>query len=90
MIVEVKLIMNKNHSDILSTILDHSEKPRLLELRETHLWDDPHISKSMLEAHLNPDTEAASRKPVTIGKTIACFAQQSPPGELIAVFAEEC
>ncbi len=26
-------------------------------------WDDPHISRSMLEAHLSPDTDAASRKP---------------------------
>ncbi len=62
--------MNKNHPDILSSILDYSEKPQLFELGETHFWDDPHISKSMLEAHLNPDTDAASRKPVTIGRTI--------------------
>lgn len=82
--------MNKNHSDILSSILDCSEKPQLFELGETHFWDDPHISKSMLEAHLNPDTDAASRKRVTIGKTIACFAQQSPLGELITIFAERC
>jgi len=82
--------MNKNHSHILSSISDYSEKPQLLELGETHLWDDPHIPKSMLEAHLNPDTDAASRNPVTTGETIACLAQESPPGELITIFAERC
>lgn len=30
------------------------------------LWNDPHISKSMLEAHLSPDTDAASYKPEKI------------------------
>ncbi|HEX2947885.1 MAG TPA: methyltransferase domain-containing protein [Clostridia bacterium] len=33
-------------------------------------WDDPHISKSMLEAHLSPDTDAASRKPGMIAETV--------------------
>ncbi|MBU7006576.1 class I SAM-dependent methyltransferase [Phosphitispora fastidiosa] len=30
------------------------------------LWNDPHISKKMLEAHLSPDTDAASYKPEKI------------------------
>jgi len=29
-------------------------------------WDDPHISQYLLEAHLDPNTEAASRRPATI------------------------
>lgn len=29
------------------------------------LWDDPHISGMMLQAHLSPDTDAASYKPET-------------------------
>lgn len=32
-------------------------------------WDDEHISKCMLEAHLNPEWDAASRKKETIDKT---------------------
>jgi SAM-dependent methyltransferase len=40
---------------------------------ELKFWDDPHISKSMLEAHLNPNHDAASRKPETIDKTIHHF-----------------
>ena len=34
-------------------------------------WDDPHISKGMLAAHLNPNTEAASRRPEVIDRSVA-------------------
>jgi 2-polyprenyl-3-methyl-5-hydroxy-6-metoxy-1,4-benzoquinol methylase len=33
-------------------------------------WDDEHISKGMLEAHLNPDWDAASRKHSFIGASV--------------------
>ena len=39
-----------------------SQKPALFEKSTASLWDDEHISKGMLEAHLDPDIEAASRK----------------------------
>jgi len=62
--------MFENTSHILSLINQYTGKPRLFEPGETIFWDDPHISKSMLEAHLNPDHDAASRKAVTINKEI--------------------
>lgn len=34
------------------------------------LWDDPYISQSMLEAHLDPNHDAASRRPDIIDKTV--------------------
>lgn len=34
-------------------------------------WDDPHISASMLAAHLDPHTAAASRPPETIDRSVA-------------------
>lgn len=34
-------------------------------------WDDPHIATEMLKAHLDPDTDAASRKPETIAQIVA-------------------
>lgn len=34
------------------------------------MWTDPHISKQLLEIHLNPDIDLASRKKATIEKTI--------------------
>jgi SAM-dependent methyltransferase len=47
-----------------------STKPPLFEPGEPLFWDDPHISSQMLTFHLNPDVEAASRKPETIDRTV--------------------
>ena len=45
-------------------------KPKLYEKTSQLFWNDPHISKSMLEAHLNPNTNAASRKPAFIDASV--------------------
>ena len=45
-------------------------KPKLYEKTNELFWNDPHISKSMLETHLNPNTDAASRKPVFIDASV--------------------
>ncbi len=34
------------------------------------LWTDPHIARKMLETHLNPETELASRKPEFIKRSL--------------------
>lgn len=62
--------MLEKSSDILSAILQYSARPSLFESGEASFWDDPHISESLLEAHLNPDHDAASRKPETINREI--------------------
>ncbi len=38
------------------------EKPQIYQSMEIPFWDDEHISKQMLAAHLDPETDAASRK----------------------------
>jgi SAM-dependent methyltransferase len=38
---------------------------------ERLFWDHPHISSQMLAAHLDPDTDAASRRPETIDRSVA-------------------
>ncbi len=43
-----------------------TEKPKLYEKSTHKFWNDPHISKQMLVAHLNPTIEAASKKRETI------------------------
>ncbi|MFC2014542.1 class I SAM-dependent methyltransferase [Chloroflexota bacterium] len=53
-------------SATLVAISKYATKPSLFEPGELHFWDDPYISESMLEAHLNPDFEGASRKAETI------------------------
>jgi SAM-dependent methyltransferase len=56
--------------DLFDSLLKFEAKPSLFEAGEVKFWDDPHISKSMLEAHLNDNHDAASRKLETIDKTV--------------------
>ena len=46
------------------------EKPEPFALGEPLFWDDPHISKGMLSAHLNPENDLASRRPETIERSV--------------------
>ncbi|MBN1657644.1 MAG: methyltransferase domain-containing protein [Anaerolineae bacterium] len=42
---------------------------------EPLFWDDPHISEQMLAIHLDPNIEAASRRPETIERTVAWLVE---------------
>lgn len=46
------------------------EKPAPFTSGEPLFWDDPHISTQMLQAHLDPGNDLASRRPETIQKTV--------------------
>ena len=46
----------------MKQLKQYEKKPKLYEKSTQKFWDDPYISKGMLEAHLNPDVEAATRK----------------------------
>lgn len=54
----------------LEKIKKLQEKPEPFTPGEELFWDDPYISQQMLSAHLNPNTDAASRKPETILKSV--------------------
>jgi SAM-dependent methyltransferase len=58
--------MTETHVLNIHALHHLSEQPELYEPGEPVFWDDPHISQGLLDAHLNPDTEAASRHPDTI------------------------
>jgi len=62
--------MIQDYNRILAAIAQYSVKPPLFEPGEPLFWDDPHISRGMLEAHLNPDNDLASRKHKTIDKEV--------------------
>lgn len=47
------------------------ERPPLYKKTETAFWNEEHISKQMLKAHLDPDFEGASRKLEFIEKSAA-------------------
>lgn len=55
---------------LFECLADSAKKPELFQAGEPSFWDDPHISKSMLEAHLNSNFEGASRSIQTIEKTV--------------------
>ena len=47
-----------------------SARPARFAPHGAPFWNDPHIARQMLAAHLNPDTDAASRRPDTIERTV--------------------
>jgi SAM-dependent methyltransferase len=68
------------NNDTLLNILKH--RPALYEPNEFKFWDDEHISKGMLAAHLDPEMEAATRNPDFVRRSvrwIAGFARESNP-----------
>lgn len=64
----------------MDPLLTALQKPTLWEKMERPFWDDEHISKGMLDAHLNPEWDAASRRPETIQITVKWLAQTLPSG----------
>ncbi len=57
----------KFHMQKIETL---TQKPTRFEPGELHFWDDPYIAQQMLAAHLNPDIDAASRKPSAIENSV--------------------
>ncbi len=51
-------------------LLSLTKKPILWQRSHELFWDDEHISKGMLEMHLDPNLELASRKHDTINKSV--------------------
>lgn len=54
----------------LKSLLPYQDKPAPFTPGEPLFWDDPHISSQMLAAHLDPETDVASRKPDTIDQSV--------------------
>ena len=46
------------------------EKPALFTPGDAQFWVDPYISRQLLKVHLDPTTDAASRSPETVRKTV--------------------
>ena len=55
---------------LLLQLIELQQKPEPFTPGEALFWDDPHISAQMLEAHLNPKIDAASRRPETIDRSV--------------------
>ncbi len=58
-----------------------AQKPELYEKGDSIIWTDEHISRKLLELHLNPEVDSASRSLESIHQThvfIESFCQKSP------------
>ncbi len=55
----------------LIQLISLAEKPEPFTPGVPRFWDDPHISKHMLAAHLDPEIDLASRKAETIDASVA-------------------
>jgi SAM-dependent methyltransferase len=55
---------------LISQLLTLQARPAPFTPGEPLFWNDPHISKQMLDLHINPDIEAASRKAETIDRSV--------------------
>jgi len=70
---------------MFSKLIGLIEKPELSTVSGNSvyhaLWDDEHISKGMLEAHLNPDRDAASRNHAFLDKSANWIAKLVPSSQ---------
>ena len=57
-------------NEIISQLIGLQQKPAPFTSGDPLFWDDPHISAQMLEVHLNPDIDAASRSSETIDRSV--------------------
>jgi SAM-dependent methyltransferase len=64
---------------MLELFLPYLRRPNLCEESTCKFWDDEHISKGMLEAHLDPHQEGASRKHSFIEESVAWISNICPP-----------
>ena len=62
--------MLKQNQLNLKALAELSQKPELFAPGQVSFWTDPHISKSLLETHLNPEEDLASRRPETIDQSV--------------------
>jgi len=53
----------------LADFISKTEKPKIYEKGTAFMWTDKHISKQLLNIHLNPEIDLGSRKRSTIEKT---------------------
>ena len=61
----------------LNKLLANTQKPNLYEPGTAVMWTDEHISKQLLQVHLNEHVDLASRKPETIKNTVEWILEKS-------------
>jgi 2-polyprenyl-3-methyl-5-hydroxy-6-metoxy-1,4-benzoquinol methylase len=67
--------INMSMEQVIAQLIELQQKPEPFTTGVSLFWDDPHISKQMLAAHLDPDIDAASRRPETIDQSVNWLIQ---------------
>lgn len=75
---------------MINSIIEYSKKPELYAKSTSKFWDDEHISKSMLEAHLEPNIDAASRNHKFIDQSVEWINRIVPAQEYKSVLDLGC
>ncbi len=60
----------------MQQILRLATKPTPFEKAGQPIWTDEHVAKQLLAAHLDPNTDAASRRPETIDRVVAWIVDE--------------
>lgn len=74
-----KIRKERKETAMLQAIRTYLKKPDLFEKSQTKFWDDPHISQSMLKAHLDPSLESATRKLDFVKQSVDWISDILPP-----------
>ncbi len=86
---KTKLIVGGISLD-LACLQKLQQRPALFTPGEALFWDDPHISEQMLVAHLDPKSDAASRRPQIIDREVAWLTVRLQLDEGTAVLDLGC
>ncbi len=74
----------------ISKIISHTVRPALYEKGTAFMWTDEHISKQLLDIHLDPEVNLASRKRTTILKTIDWIMKKMPDDKPLKILDLGC
>ena len=66
---------------------DLMKPPALYERTDAAFWDDEHISRGMLAAHLDPEFEGASRSFAFMDRSVDWICATAPPATHHPAFA---
>jgi len=75
---------------MLNNLAEHLVRPELYAPDSGSFWDDSYISGILLDVHLEPDHDAATRKHDFVGKSVEWIAGIAPPAQHPALLDLGC
>jgi len=73
--------VTKGDMYMFKELVKYAARPELYAHGTKNIWDDDHVSKGMLEAHLNPDLDAATRKHDFVDMSVEWITSIAPPSQ---------